>query len=80
MTIGFGSILLNSTNMNYVYLSIIGSNIGAILTPLGALAGIMWMRILKHNNVKYNFLDFTKNGVIILTPVLILLILYVFFI
>ncbi|MCR5564353.1 MAG: hypothetical protein K6F59_00970, partial [Gammaproteobacteria bacterium] len=80
MTIGFGSILLNSTNMNYVYLSIIGSNIGAILTPLGALAGIMWMRILKHNNVKYNFLDFTKNGVIILGPVLILLILYVFFI
>lgn len=80
MTIGFGSILLNSTNMNYVYLSIIGSNIGAILTPLGALAGIMWMRILKHNNVKYNFIDFTKNGVVILVPSLILLILYTLFI
>ena len=77
MTIAFGSILLNGTDINYTYLSIIGSNIGAILTPLGALAGIMWMSILKHNNIKYRFIDFTKNGLIILSSILVILVIYI---
>ena len=77
MTIAYGSILLNGNDMNYVFLSIIGSNIGAVLTPLGALAGIMWMRILKHNNVKYSFIDFTKNGIIILSSILVFMIGYI---
>ena len=28
-----------------VYATVIGSNIGAFLTPIGALAGIMWIKI-----------------------------------
>ena len=65
MTIAFGSILQNSDNINLVYATIIGSNIGAILSPVGALAGIMWLRILKQNDVEYGFLKFLKNGSII---------------
>lgn len=65
MTMMFGSILNGTTNVKLVYATIMGSNIGALLTPVGALAGIMWMRILKENNIKYNFLDFMKNGVFI---------------
>ena len=65
MTIAFGSILQNSDNINLVYATIIGSNIGAILSPVGALAGIMWLRILKQNDVEYGFIKFLKNGSII---------------
>lgn len=65
MTLAYGSIIGNASNINIIYATIIGSNIGAILTPVGALAGIMWMRLLKTNNVNYSFLDFSKNGVII---------------
>ena len=65
MTLAFGSILENTNNINLIYATIIGSNIGAILTPVGALAGIMWMRLLKINNVNYSFKEFTKNGLII---------------
>ncbi len=65
MTLAFGSILENTSNINLIYATIIGSNIGAILTPVGALAGIMWMRLLKINNVNYSFKEFTKNGLII---------------
>ena len=65
MTLAFGSILENTQNISLIYATIIGSNIGAILTPVGALAGIMWMRLLKINNVNYNFKEFTKNGFII---------------
>jgi arsenical pump membrane protein len=44
-----------------VYSTIIGSNLGAYLTPIGALAGIMWMSILKEENVKFGFVDFVKK-------------------
>ncbi len=71
MTIAFGSILQNTENINLVYATIIGSNIGAILSPVGALAGIMWLRILKQNNVDYGFLKFLKNGSIITLGLLI---------
>lgn len=71
MTLAFGSILSNCENINLVYATIIGSNIGAILTPVGALAGIMWLRILKLNNVDYSFKSFIKNGMIITIVLLI---------
>lgn len=54
-----------------VYSSIIGSNIGAFLTPVGALAGIMWLNILKSQNVEFGFLRFVKYGVIISVPTLL---------
>ena len=65
MTLAYGSILGSEANIGFVYATIIGSNIGAMLTPIGALAGIMWLRILKHNHVNYSFFDFMKNGLIL---------------
>ena len=61
---------LSSTSLTgALYASIVGSNIGAFITPVGALAGIMWMGILKRHEVKYSFLDFIKYGVLIGVPV-----------
>ncbi|MCR4661590.1 MAG: hypothetical protein K5765_06280 [Clostridia bacterium] len=51
-----------------IYASIIGSNIGAFLTPIGALAGIMFTNLLQKQEVKYSFLGFIKYGVIISIP------------
>ena len=53
-----------------VYASIIGSNIGAFLTPIGALAGIMFSGLVNENNVRFSFLDFIKYGAIISIPVI----------
>ena len=53
-----------------VYASIIGSNIGAFLTPIGALAGIMFSSLVNENNVRFTFLDFVKYGVIVSLPVI----------
>lgn len=55
-----------------VYASIVGSNIGAFFTPIGALAGIMWSGILKKNDVKMSFLTYIKYGTIISVPTLLL--------
>ena len=48
-----------------IYSSIIGSNIGAFISPLGALAGIMWLSILKKYDVKFSYLDFVKYGCLV---------------
>ncbi len=66
------SVLYSSitTNTGSIYSSIIGSNIGAFLTPIGALAGIMWLSILKKHEIKFSFLDFIKYGVIVSIPTL----------
>lgn len=54
-----------------VYASIIGSNLGAYLTPIGALAGIMFTNILSRENITYKTRDFIKYGLIIVPFVLL---------
>lgn len=48
-----------------------GSNIGAFLTPVGALAGIMWMSLLKRYKVTLGFGQFVKYGAIISVPTIL---------
>ena len=74
MTIFFSNIINCASPLylnNAIYATIVGSNIGAYLTPIGALAGIMWMSILKKQDIKYNFLSFIKYGIIIVPVVMI---------
>jgi arsenical pump membrane protein len=49
----------------------IGSNLGANITPIGALAGIMWMSILRDKDVNLTFREFVKYGLLI-TPLTLL--------
>ena len=73
MSILYSDLCLNLTGSAYyqaIYSSIIGSNIGAFLTPIGALAGIMFTNLVKQHDVDFKFTDFIKYGVIISIPVL----------
>ena len=73
MSILFTNISSSLTGVAYtqaIYASIIGSNIGAFLTPIGALAGIMFSGLVNENNVRFTFLDFIKYGVVISIPVI----------
>lgn len=54
-----------------IYASVVGANLGANLSPLGALAGLMWLKILKEQVINIGFLDFMKVGFII-TPITLL--------
>ena len=67
MSILFANLTLN---IEAVYASIIGSNIGAFLTPIGALAGIMFTSLVAKNNIRFKFVDFIKYGVIISIPII----------
>ena len=74
MSVFFSAVLIPLTgvaNTGATYAVIAASNLGAIFTPVGALAGIMWMSILREKNIKFTFADFTKYGVIVSLPALL---------
>ena len=74
MSVLYSQILQSVSAQNLkgaIYASIIGSNLGALLTPIGALAAIMWNSILKTQNVKFTFFDFVKRGAIVGIPTLL---------
>lgn len=48
-----------------MYSTVIGSNIGAFLTPLGALAGLMFISIVKRYYSDFGFKKFIKYGAIV---------------
>jgi arsenical pump membrane protein len=73
MSVLFSSVLSFSDGpqlLQGVYASIIGSNLGAYLTPLGALAGIMWSSLLDRNGIHLSFLRFVRYGASIAIPTL----------
>ena len=70
MSVLYSSILANTTSQGAVFATVIGSNLGACLTPIGALAGIMWSSILKEHSLKFGYTDFLKIGVVVGIPAL----------
>ena len=54
-----------------IYSTIIGSNLGAFLTPIGALAGIMFTGLVHKQNIDFSFKMFAKYGSIISIPTLL---------
>ena len=75
MSVLFSSIIetIGSTDVavRAVFATVVGSNIGAFLTPIGALAGIMWTNILNEHELKFGYVDFLKIGVTVAIPTLL---------
>lgn len=75
MSVLFSSILSftagSQEHLQSVYAAIVGSNIGAFFTPVGALAGIMWASILKRFNVDFSFKKFILYGIVVAVPTLL---------
>lgn len=70
MSVLFSKILASGTLTSTagIYATVIGSNIGAFLSPVGALAGIMWSNLLRKKGVRISFLRFLKYGAAIGIP------------
>ncbi len=54
-----------------VFATVIGSNLGALLTPVGALAGLMWSSILSRHGVKFGYGKFLRYGALVSVPTLL---------
>ena len=74
MSVLYSSVIQNvsgNAGLRDMYATVVGSNIGAFLTPIGALAGIMWSGMLKGQGIKFGYKDFLKIGVAIAIPTLL---------
>lgn len=69
MSVLFGSVITAAgAGRGAVYATIVGSNLGAFLTPIGALAGIMFGSIAAQHGVKFGYRDFLEIGVVVAVP------------
>lgn len=71
MSVLYCSVIGNAAPADVIpatYAAVIGSNIGAFLTPIGALAGIMWSSTLRKLEVRFSFLSYIKYGFIVSIP------------
>lgn len=74
MTVAYVPIAAAASEANRlpaVLATTIGSNLGATITPVGALAGIMWMSILREKDVTITFKEFVMYGFLV-TPLTLL--------
>jgi arsenical pump membrane protein len=79
-TLALTSMGLDPITVKTVYLAnIVGSDMGSLLLPIGTLATLIWMHILKREKIKISWFTYFKTTVIVIPPTVIftLLALYV---
>ena len=71
-TLSLPSMGLDPITVKTVYLAnIIGSDIGSLLLPIGTLATLIWMHILKREKIKISWFTYFKTTVIVIPPTVI---------
>ena len=72
MSVLFGGVIESGVATNAkIYATVIGSNLGAYLTPIGALAGIMWTGLLRTHEVEFSFKEFIVYGGAVSIPAMV---------
>ncbi|OPH57584.1 arsenic transporter [Paenibacillus ferrarius] len=71
-TITLTGMALDPLTLKVTYLaSVVGSDLGSLLLPIGTLASLIWLHILKENKVKVSWKEYCKVTFITIPPALI---------
>ncbi|KIM06119.1 MAG: arsenical pump membrane protein [Sulfurovum sp. AS07-7] len=67
--------LKDVANPALAYANIIGCNLGPKMTPFGSLATLLWLHVLAQKGVKIGFWQYSKFGLLVTPPILLVVLL-----
>lgn len=71
-TITLTNLGLDPLSLKVAYLAnVIGSDIGSLLLPIGTLATLMWMHILREGKIKFSWWQYIKVTIVVIPPTVI---------
>ncbi|MEK4230812.1 arsenic transporter [Solibacillus sp. FSL H8-0538] len=71
---------LDTISLKVAYLAnVIGSDIGSLILPMGTLATLMWMHIIKSGNIKITWFEYIKVTIIVIPPTLLFTLVVLYF-